>query len=82
MQGNKSLPENTPKVGEAYRHYKGDSYRVKLLAFHSNDGEWMVVYEPLYENPAASLFTRPLREWHAMVEWEGRKVLMFTLLNK
>lgn len=73
-----ALPEDAPKIGEEYRHYKDDTYRVKLLALHSNDDEWMVVYEPLYENPVASVFTRPLREWAEMVEWEGKTVKRFT----
>jgi hypothetical protein len=37
------LPDDAPKSGEVYRHYKGDLYRVVLLAEHSNDEEWMVV---------------------------------------
>ncbi len=75
------LPEDAPKGGETYRHYKGDKYRIKLLALHSNDDEWMVVYEPLYENPDALFFTRPLREWHAVVEWEGKKTARFTFVS-
>ena len=71
------LPADAPREGETYRHYKGDSYRVKLLAVHSNDQEWMVVYEPLYVNPDAPYFTRPLREWSEVVEWEGKTVVRF-----
>lgn len=66
-----ALPADAPKAGEIYRHYKGDQYRVVLLAEHSNDDEWMVVYEAVYENPDAPYFTLPLREWEKMVEWEG-----------
>lgn len=73
------LPEDAPKVGEVYWHYKqGDQYRVKLLALHSNDDEWMVVYEALYENPDAPFFTRPLREWLQPVTWEGQRATRFT----
>lgn len=61
-----------------YHHYKGGRYRVVLLADHSNDDEWMVVYEPLYEHPDAPYFTRPLREWSESVEWEGKTVQRFT----
>lgn len=66
------IPLDAPKSGEMYRHYKGDAYRIILLAEHSNDNEWMVVYEPMHENPDAPYFTRPLREWDEMVEWEGK----------
>lgn len=82
MRGNAiPLPENAPKEGEVYKHYKGDSYRVKALALHSNDDEWMVVYEPLYENSDAPLFTRPLREWNEDVLWNGQKVKRFMLVK-
>jgi hypothetical protein len=72
------LPADAPKWGETYRHYKGDLYRVVLLAEHSNDDEWMVVYEPLYENPDAPYFTLPLDEWNKTVNWEGRMCNRFT----
>ena len=72
------LPHDAPQSGEVYRHYKGDLYRIVLLAEHSNDDEWMVVYEATYENPDAPYFTRPLREWAEQVEWEGRKCRRFT----
>ena len=65
------LPLSAPKVGERYRHYKVGLYRVAHLALHSNDDEWMLVYEPMYKNPDAPYFTRPLREWNEQVEWEG-----------
>ncbi len=71
------VPENAPKEGEIYRHYKGDDYKVLDLALHSNDDEWMVVYEPIYDEPVAHLFTRPLSEWREMVEWEGEVVPRF-----
>ena len=73
-----AIPENAPQKGEAYKHYKGDSYRVVALALHSNNDEWMVVYEPMYENPGAALFTRPLKEWREVVEWQGEKKERFT----
>ena len=82
MKGNVvPLPSDAPKEGETYRHYKGDSYQVNALALHSNDDEWMVVYEPLYENPDAPLFTRPLREWHERVEWKGKAAQRFTKIS-
>jgi len=82
MKGNViPLPESAPKIGETYRHYKGDNYRVTALALHSNDEEWMVVYEPLYDCPDANLFTRPLREWGEEVEWEGEKRVRFVKQN-
>ena len=72
------LLADAPQKGEVYAHYKtGDKYRVVDIALHSNDDEWMVVYEPMYENPAAKLFTRPCKEWRETVEWQGQKVERF-----
>lgn len=72
------IPSDAPKNGEVYRHYKGDLYKIILLAEHSNDAEWMVVYEAMYENPDAPYFTRPLRQWHELVEWNGQTCQRFT----
>ena len=76
------LPENAPKIGEVYQHYKGDFYEIVSLALHSNDDEWMAVYKPLYENPDANLFTRPFREWNEEIEWEGKMIVRFTKVGK
>lgn len=75
------LPEGAPQIGEKFRHYKGDHYEVVLLALHSNDAEWMVVYKPLYENPDAPYFTRPLSEWFERVEWNGEFHKRFTRID-
>ncbi|HEY4501964.1 MAG TPA: DUF1653 domain-containing protein [Candidatus Paceibacterota bacterium] len=71
------LPADAPKAGEVYKHYKGDLYKIVGLAIDSID-QWAVVYEPQYENPAAPLFVRPLREWREVVEWEGKRVDRFS----
>lgn len=71
------LPADAPKPGDRYRHFKGDLYRVVLLAEHSNDDEWLVVYEPLYESPDAPYFARPLREWNEIVERDGVRHVRF-----
>ncbi len=81
MKGNVvPLPKDAPSSGEKYQHYKGDKYRVFALALHSNDDEWMVIYEPLYKNPDAPLFTRPLRQWREEVVFENQKMPRFRLV--
>jgi hypothetical protein len=75
------LPANAPQLGQKFRHYKGDNYEVVFLALHSNTDEWMVVYKPLYENPVAPYFTRPLHEWSERVEWEGVFTKRFTHID-
>ncbi len=72
------LPQNAPKQGELFRHFKGDLYRVVLLALHSNGREWMVIYEPAYEHPAAPFFARPLSEWNEAVDRDGLSVARFS----
>jgi hypothetical protein len=82
MKGNiVPLPPNTPTKNEIYRHYKGDLYKIYELALHSNDDVWMVIYEPLYKNPDAAFFTRPLSEWHELIDWNGQKVQRFSLVD-
>lgn len=76
MSDTPPLPASVPKVGEVYKHYKGGLYRVVGMALSSAD-EWVVVYEAMYENPAAKLFTRPLVEWGEVVLWQGTKVERF-----
>lgn len=76
------LPERFPKKDEVYMHYKGDTYKVHSLALHSNDDIWMVIYEPMYSDADAELFTRPLSEWDEDVGWQGGVVKRFTLLPR
>ena len=78
MAKNDPVPElrNPPKVGDVYRHYKGDDYRVQALALDTVTRQWVVVYEPLYESNAA-LFTRPLSEWNEAVDWDGEQATRF-----
>jgi len=71
------VPRDAPRAGEQYRHYKGDMYKVVGIALDSADA-WVVVYEPLYDNPAAPMFTRLASEWPQVVEWEGRSVARFS----
>jgi hypothetical protein len=51
----------TPEPG-TYYHFKDPAklYEIVGIAMHTETEEQMVVYRPLYENPAAPLFVRPL----------------------
>jgi hypothetical protein len=71
------LPENSPRAGEVYKHYKGDNYRVVDIVLDSTTDRWAVLYEPLYENAVAKLFVRPVAQWREVVEWEGKKLERF-----
>lgn len=72
------LPADAPQAGETYKHYKRhELYKVVGLAIDSVSDEWVVVYEPMYENAVAKLFTRPVSQWRDIVEWEGAPVGRF-----
>jgi hypothetical protein len=72
------VPERMVYAGEEYQHYKGDWYRVVCTAEHSNTGEMMAVYEPMYDNPDWPYFTRPVNEFFDIVEWQGKSLQRFT----
>ena len=73
------VSESCPKVGEVYRHYKHDDlYRVVLIAENNDPDELCVVYEAMYENPAFPYFSRLLKSWEEVIEWNGQKIKRFT----
>jgi hypothetical protein len=37
--------EPNVKPGQIYKHYKGDTYKILILAKDSETRDWMVVYE-------------------------------------
>lgn len=69
------------KIGGIYRHYKGKTYRVIDLARHSETLEWLVVYECLYENPAAKIWVRPMPMFLEEVEIEGKMQPRFAYIG-
>jgi len=61
-----------------YRHYKGGEYEVIGVATHSESGEQLVVYRPLYG--AGGLWVRPLGMFLETVMHEGEAVPRFAPL--
>ena len=59
-----------------WRHYKGGLYLVLGVAKHTESGEELVVYVPLYELPGAGLplQARPRRMWEEPVDGKPRFV--------
>lgn len=74
------MKSNRFKLGK-YKHYRGKEYRVIGLAKHSETLEDLVVYEPLYKNPTAKLWVRPLTMFLETVEVGGKKVERFKYLG-
>jgi hypothetical protein len=54
-----------------YEHYKGGHYRLITVAKREGTLEDMAVYEPLYSNPVAKTFVRPLSEFMEVITRDG-----------
>ena len=55
-----------PKVGQIYRHFKGNTYQIVAIAKHSETEEQMVVYQPLYTD--GGVWVRPLDMFMSKVD--------------
>ena len=60
-----------------YRHFKGNEYQVIGTATHSETGDTLVVYRPLYGDQA--LWVRPLAMFTETVERDGKVHPRFAL---
>jgi hypothetical protein len=73
------------KVGQRYRHWKGNLYTIIALAKNSDTLAEEVVYQGEYSDPEFGenpVWTRPLAEFLETVEVEGKPALRFTLLGE
>ena len=66
------------KTGK-YRHFKGGEYRVHGVARHSETGDLLVVYTPLYGE--GGLWVRPLGMFEELVTRDGREMPRFEYLG-
>ena len=64
---------------EKYRHYKGGEYQVQGVARHSETGELLVVYTPLYGE--GGLWVRPLTMFEETVQSGGREQPRFEYIG-
>ena len=55
-------------VGKTYHHFKGNDYKVLLIATDSETNEEVVVYESLYGNHI--IWTRPYDMFNSKVDKE------------
>ena len=62
-----------------YRHFKGGEYTVHGTATHSETGEQLVVYTPLYGE--GGMWVRPLSMFLETVEHDGVAVQRFTCIE-
>ncbi|MBR4700941.1 MAG: DUF1653 domain-containing protein [Oscillospiraceae bacterium] len=63
-----------------YRHFKGNYYEVLGVARHSETGEELVVYRPLYGE--RGLWVRPLAMFTETVERDGKLMPRFTFAGE
>jgi hypothetical protein len=63
-----------------YRHFKGGEYQVQGVARHSETGELLVVYTPLYGE--GGLWVRPLDMFQDSVLHEGREQPRFAYVGE
>lgn len=71
-----SVPELVPGH---YRHFKGGEYEVLAVATHSETGEKLVVYRPLYND--SGWWVRPLAMFLDTVTLADRTVPRFTRIG-
>lgn len=62
------------EVGEYYRHYKGNLYRVIGVAKNTETEEYLVIY-----TDKIKLWARPLKMFEEYVEKDGKMVKRFEL---
>ena len=62
-----------------YRHFKGGEYEVQGIATHSETGEQLVVYTPLYGE--GGLWVRPLSMFLETVDRDGELQPRFTCIE-
>ncbi len=72
------------KPGQIYKHYKGDIYKILILAKDSETREWMVVYERQTDivHQGYPITVRPLSMFIENVDKDGYKGPRFEYIGE
>ncbi len=75
--------EDKVKPGQIYKHYKGDTYKVLILAKDSETRDWMVVYERQTDivHDGYRITVRPLDMFLEEVDKNGYKGPRFEYIS-
>lgn len=73
--------DQVPKPRSIWRHYKGDLYSVKRLVMRESTEEIDVCYKKFENSPLLFNWSRPLKEWNEMVDYNGTQVKRFVFVS-
>ena len=69
------MDKRSLKIGNKYKHFKGNEYLVLYLAKHSETEEDLVVYKALYGE--FGIWVRPLAMFLGTTEVHGKQINRF-----
>jgi hypothetical protein len=67
---------NDLKIGQVWRHYKGNNYKIIAIGKHSETGEAMVGYQRVEDG---NVYFRPIDLFFQNIELEGKTMPRFEL---
>lgn len=76
----KHMVKQLNMIGQYYRHFKGNIYKVLHIAKHSETLEYMVVYQAMYGDHG--IWVRPAAMFEEVIEREGKTFRRFEPISE